>query len=61
MDKIVIGEFSDPKFNINDKTLDGNVYDVNVTVTVDGHPFIVTLHILSDDSGMGIYSFDITQ
>jgi hypothetical protein len=59
MNQVTLGSFSTPKFNFNDKELGGNVYEVSVVITVAGQPFDCTIKLLSDDTSLGIYSFDI--
>lgn len=59
MNDVSIGNFSAPNFKFNDKTLGGNVYEVTVTVTISGVAFNLTIKLLSDDTDLGIYSFDI--
>ena len=61
MDDVEFGNFSTPEFKLSNEELGGNVYDLHVVVTVQGIPLNVTLTLLSDDTGMGLYSFDIQQ
>ena len=59
MENVKLGSFSSPKFLLGDKTLGGNVYEVTVVLTVGNVNFDLTLKLLSDETDMGIYSFDI--
>ncbi|MBO5715992.1 MAG: hypothetical protein J6S23_06325 [Clostridia bacterium] len=59
MADVKVGSFSTPEFKFNNEELGGNIYELHVVVTVAGNPLNVTLTLLSDDSGMGLYSFDI--
>lgn len=61
LDQVVVGSMSTPEFKFSDPDLGGNVYVVTVAITVAGHPLHVELNLLSDDSGMGLHSFDITK
>ena len=56
---ITVGRFSTPKFKFGDEELGGNVYEVTVVITVAGVPLNTTILLLSDENGMGIYSFDV--
>ena len=56
---INVGNFSTPKFKFGDEELGGNVYEVTVVITVAGVPLNTTILLLSDENGMGIYSFDV--
>lgn len=56
-----IGGVSDPKIVFNDPELGGNIYEVKVAVTMGGETFKVTLDILSNAKGMGVYDFDIER
>lgn len=61
MADIQVGSFSTPEFKFNNEELGGNIYELHVVVTVKGHPLNVTLNLLSDSYGMGLYSFDIQK
>ncbi len=56
-----IGSFSDPKLKLNDPTLGGNIYEITVNVTVGDHTFKVIVDLLSDETDLGLYDFDITR
>ncbi len=56
---VSVGSFSTPKFKFGDEGLGGNVYEVTVVITVEGVPLNTTILLLSDENGMGIYSFDV--
>ena len=56
-----IGNISEPKIVFNDPELGGNIYEVKVTITMGGESFRVTIDILSNAEGMGIYDFDIER
>ncbi len=56
---VSVGSFSTPKFKFGDEELGGNVYEVTVVITVAGVPLNTTILLLSDENGMGIYSFDV--
>ena len=56
-----IGKFSDPKLHLNNTDVGGNVYEITVDVTLDSQVFLVTLYVLSDDAGIGLYNFDVTK
>lgn len=56
-----MGSFSDPKLKFNDPELGGNVYEITVDVTIGGQVFKVTLDLLSDESTIGLYDFDIKK
>jgi hypothetical protein len=59
MSDVKVGDFSTPELKLNDEELGGNIYEIKVTVTVKGQPLNITLDFLSDESLMGLYSFDI--
>lgn len=56
---IKLGTFSSPKFKNYDEALGGSVYEVNVGLTLKDTDFNLCLKILSDDTAMGIYSFEV--
>ena len=56
---VSVGEFSTPEFKFNNEELGGNVYSVNVVITVAGVPLNANILLLSDETVMGLYSFDI--
>ena len=59
MEDVVIGSFATPQLMNYNESLGGNVYELDVTVTVKGVEFQVSLTLLSNDAGMGIYAVDI--
>ena len=56
-----IGNFSDYDLKFNDPELGGNVYELSIQVTVGDVVFTVHLDILSDDTQLGLYDFEITR
>ena len=56
-----IGSFSDYDLKFNDAELGGNLYSLNIEVTLGGEKFIIHLDMLSDDVGLGLYDFDISR
>lgn len=56
---VSVGSFSTPEFKFDDAELGGNVYEVTVVITVAGVPLNTTILLLSDDNGMGLYSFNV--
>ncbi len=56
-----IGEFSDYNLKLNDPELGGNVYELSVKVTVGDVVFTIYLDILSDDTQIGLYDFEISK
>ena len=61
MADLQVGSFSAPEFKLNNEELGGNIYELHVVVTVKGNRLNVTFTLLSDNSGMGLYSFDIQK
>ena len=55
-----IGNFSDYKLQFNDSKLGGNIYQLTIEVITREMTFIIHLRILSDDTGIGLYDFDIS-
>ena len=45
----------------NDSELDGNVYKVTCELVVGGVPVSIVLTILNNDSGCGLYDFEIVE
>ena len=56
-----IGDFSDYNLKFNDPTLGGNVYELSIQVTVGDVVFTIHLDILSDETDIGLYDFEITR
>jgi acyl-CoA reductase-like NAD-dependent aldehyde dehydrogenase len=56
-----IGNFSDPQLKLNDPDLGGNIYEITVNVTVGDYTFKVIVDLLSDETDLGLYDFDITR
>lgn len=56
---VTIGNFSDAKLKLNDSQLGGNIYEITADVTVGEYVFNVTLYLLSDETMLGLYDFDI--
>ncbi len=57
--KVNISNISDITLLRNDATLGGNVYGVDIVVSVNGTPITISLTVLSTSEGMGVYDFDI--
>jgi len=58
-DSIEIENIGIPELLSYNEELDGNVYSLVVTVSVNGTPITVDLTLLSNESGMGFYDFEI--
>jgi hypothetical protein len=58
---VSVGNITTPSLKGYDESLAGNIYEVTAVVTVNGQPLNVTIQLLSDDSMMGLYSFNITS
>ena len=56
-----IGDFSDYNLKFNDPTLGGNVYELSIQVTFGDVVFNLHLEILSDETDIGLYDFEITR
>ena len=56
-----IGSFSDYDFRLSDPELGGNIYSLSVQITLGGEKFVVHLDMLSDDTTLGLYDFEITR
>ncbi len=56
-----IGDFSDYNLKLNDPNLGGNVYELSVKVTVGDVVFTIHLDLLSDETQIGLYDFEITR
>lgn len=56
-----VGNFSDYKLQFNDSALGGNVYELSVELSTGGMVFIIHLRVLSDDTEIGLYDFDISK
>lgn len=56
-----IGNFSEPKIKFNDPQAGGNIYEIKVNLTIEAQVFRVTIDVLSDELGVGLYDFDISK
>lgn len=56
-----IGKMSDPKLHLNYTDVGGNVYEITVDLTLDGQVFLLTIYILSDETTIGLFNFDVTK
>ena len=58
-DSIQVENIGVPELSGYSEELGGNIYSLEVTVSVDGTPITLDLTLLSNESGMGFYDFEI--
>lgn len=58
-DSIQVENIGVPELSSYSEELGGNIYSLEVTVSVDGTPITLDLTLLSNESGMGFYDFEI--
>ena len=58
-DSINVENIGVPEFSSYSEELGGNVYSLEITVSVDGISITLDLTLLSNESGMGFYDFEI--